>query len=308
MQREIILGYDPEHGGADVLSFGRVASEVLASKPLVFTALPWPQLMVGLKEAETKLEDQMAERFRSIESDMADLDVETRVVASGTPASALHDIAAEDSSRLIVIGSAHRGPIGRTLAGSVGESLLHGAGCAVAIVPRGYAEREQHRLQRIAVAFDGSPEAWVALETAIGLAGRSHAQVTVLTVADYPRYGYAVAWTLLTEGELRDAERQDKERLLDLAVSRIPEGYESDSRVLTGEPADVLSRASGEFDLMITGSRSWGSLKRTLLGSTTRKLVRSAGCPVLVVPRGVAVDPLDVSIKSSSHPLAVGAR
>ncbi len=307
MQREIILGYDPEHGGADVLQFGRIAAEVLASKPLVFTALPWPQLMVGLKDVEGELENEMAERFRLIADEMADLEVETRVVASGSPASALHDVAEKDSSRLIVVGSAHRGPVGRTLAGSVGESLLHGAGCAVAIVPRGYAGRDDTRLHRIAIAFDGSPESWVALETAIGLAERCHGLVTVLTVADYPRYGYAVAWTLLTEGELRDAERQDKERLLSLAVSRIPERYEADSRVLTGEPTDLLSLASGEFDLLLTGSRSWGPLKRTMLGSTTRKLIRSSACPVLVVPRGAGVDPLGVREAHGATQMALDA-
>jgi nucleotide-binding universal stress UspA family protein len=294
MQREIVLGYDPQHGGADVLSFGRIAAEVLASKPLVFTALPWPQLMVGLKEAESQLEDEMAERFRRIHEQLDDLEVETRVVASGTPGSALHDVAEQESAKMIVIGSSHRGAIGRTLAGDVGESLLHGAGRSVVIVPHGYAERDQHRLHRIGVAFDGSPEAWVALETAIGLAERCHGVVTVITVADYPRYGYAAAWSLLVEGELHDAERQDKERLLGVAKSRIPEGYESDSRVVTGEPAQVLGQVSGEFDLLVVGSRSWGPLRRTMLGSTTRKLIRSSECPVLVLPRGVGVDPLDV--------------
>jgi nucleotide-binding universal stress UspA family protein len=295
MQREIILGYDPEHGGADVLRFGRILSEALASKPLVFTALPWPALMVGLKEAESKLQDEMEERYHLIHEQLDDLGVETRLVASGTPASAIQEVAEKESSRLIVIGSSHRGAVGRTLAGSVGESLLQGAGCAVAIVPHGYAKQDQPHLQRIGVAFDGSPEAWVALETAIGLAERCHGLVTVITVADYPRYGYAAAWSLLVEGELHDAERQDKERLLALAKSRIPARYESDSRVITGDPAQVLTQVSGEFDLLVAGSRSWGPLRRTMLGSTTRKLVRSSQSPVLVLPRGVGIDPLGVS-------------
>lgn len=294
MQRELVIGYDPEHGGADVLSLGRIVCEALASKPLVFTALPWPQLMVGLKDAEGRLEDEMAERFRLIHEQLDDLEVETRVVASGTPASALHDVAEHESARLIVVGSSHRGAIGRTLAGDVGESLLHGAGCSVVIVPQGYAERDQHRLHRIGVAFDGSPEAWVALETAIGLAERCHGVVTVITVADYPRYGYAAAWSLLVEGELHNAERQDKERLLGVATSRIPHRYEANSRVITGEPAQVLSQVSSEFDLLVAGSRSWGPLRRTMLGSTTRRLIRSSECPVLVLPRGVGVDPLGV--------------
>ena len=43
---------------------------------------------------------------------------------------------------------------------------------------------------------------------------------------------------------------------------------------------------------MVTGSRAYGPLRRTVLGSTTRKLIRSSSCPVLVLPRGSGVDPL----------------
>ena len=131
-------------------------------------------------------------------------------------------------------------------------------------------------------------------QTAIGLAERCHATVTVITVADRPKYGYAAALSILAEGEFLDAELANKERLLGLAVGRIPNGLERESRVLTGDPAAGLQEVSGEFDLMVVGSRAWGPLKRTLLGSTTRKLIRSCACPVLVLPRGAGVDPLGV--------------
>ena len=140
------------------------------------------------------------------------------------------------------------------------------------------------------------------METAIGIAERCHATVTVIAVADYPRYGYAASWSILTTGEFEDAERADKERLLALAVGRIPDGLERESRVLTGDPASCLSEVSGEFDLMVAGSRGWGPLKRTVLGSTTRKLIRSSACPVLVLPRGAGVDPLGVRPTQTATP------
>ena len=40
----------------------------------------------------------------------------------------------------IVVGPSHRGPLGRILPGSVGERLLHGAPCPVAVAPRGYRD------------------------------------------------------------------------------------------------------------------------------------------------------------------------
>lgn len=294
MAREIVVGYDPEHEGDDALRLGRLLAEVLAAKPVVVTALPWPSYLVGLEDLDKQLGADMHERFAYVRDELGDLGVETKAIASGTPASALQEIAESDSAGVIVVGSCHRGPVGRTLAGSVAESLLHGASCAVAIAPRGYASRAGHRLQRLAVGFDGSSESWAALETAIGLAERRHATVCVITVADYPSYGYASAWTVLSAAELNDAERAAKRRLLELAMSRIPERVEHEGRLITGAPASVLAQASGEFDLLITGSRSWGPLRRTMLGSTTRRLIRSAACPVLVLPRGAGVDPLGV--------------
>jgi nucleotide-binding universal stress UspA family protein len=291
-EREIILGYDPQHGGEDVLRLGRLFAEVLAAKPRVVTAVPWPDYLVGLVDIEHELAAETRDRFAYVAEELGDLGVTTQAIASRSPASALHALASADGVKMLVVGSCHRGPVGRTLAGSVGESLLQGAPCAVAIAPRDYAEREQEHLQSLAVAFDGSPESWVALETAIGMAERCHATVTVLTVADFPVYGYTTTWSILSEAELRDAERVDKARLLQLALARIPDGLERHSRVLTGDPADQLAAASSEFDLLITGSRSWGPLKRTMLGSTTRRLIRASSCPVLVLPRGAGVDPL----------------
>ena len=242
MKREIVLGYDPEHGGKDVLDLGRLFAEVLAAKPHVVTALPWPDYLVGVGDFDKQLEADTHEQFAVVHDELDDLGVGAEAVASRTPASTLQQIAESSGAEMIVVGSCHHGPVGRTLAGSVGESLLHGASCPVAIAPREYAERGQERLQRVAVAFDGSSESWTALETAIGIAERCHATVTVIAVADYPRYGYATSWGIITTGEFEDAERADKERLLALAVGRIPDGIERESRVLTGDPAVAPQR------------------------------------------------------------------
>jgi nucleotide-binding universal stress UspA family protein len=54
----------------------------------------------------------------------------------------------------------------------------------------------------------------------------------------------------------------------------------------------MLAEASADVDLMVVGSRGHGALRRTLLGSTARRLVSGARSPLLVVPRGTAMDPL----------------
>ncbi len=301
MERKIIIGYHPEHGGFDAVQLGLLCAETLKAKPIVVTALPWPDYLAPAEELQKQLDADMLPRFSEMSDEFPELEAETRAIAYRSGARALHEVADSEHAELIVIGSSHRGPIGRTFAAGVGESLLHGAPCALAIAPRGYAEREQLRCERLAVAFDGSPESWSALETAIGLTERLGGDLTILTVADYLSYGYTTTWTILTAGELEDAERREKRRLLEAALGRVPDDLQCDGRVLVGSAGITLAEASQEFDLMVTGSRGYGPLRRTLLGSTTRTLIAGSACPVLVLPRAVGADPLGIRTGHASE-------
>ena len=294
MHRRIIIGFDPGHEGPDVMRLGRILAEVLAAKPMVVTAVPWPSYLTPAEDLREQIELELSKPFDLIEDEMSDLGVVTKGLASRSPAATLQEEAEQESAGLIVVGSSHRGPIGRTLAGSVGESLLHGSNTAVAIAPRGYARRT-NRMRRIGVAFDGSAEAWTAVDTALGLCARMHADLTVIAVADYEHYGYATSWSILIEGEFHDAEREEKQRMADSAANRAPYGVRVETRVETGHAGSVLAEISPDFDLLIAGSRAYGPLRRTMLGSTTRRLIRSSACPVLVLPRAAGPDPLGVA-------------
>jgi nucleotide-binding universal stress UspA family protein len=304
MRRKIIIGYDPAHGGEDALRLGRLVSEALEAQPIVATTVPWPGYLMQVTGLQERLESGMEERLGPVREELADLDAETRAIAAPSVPAGLHELAEAEHADAIVIGSSHHGPLGRTLAGSVGVSLMHGAPCAIAVAPRGFGDRPAV-LSKLAVAFDGSPEAWAALETGIGIAERCDAQPTVIAVADHPHYGYVTTWSILAAGELRNLEQEEKSRLEELAVGRIPARLDGGGRVLTGDAGTVLSDASGEFDLMVTGSRGYGPLRRTLLGSTTRRLLASSECPVLVLPRGAGMDPL--GLRSSGRPAQVTA-
>ena len=58
--------------------------------------------------------------------------------------------------------------------------------------------------------------------------------------------------------------------------------------VAVGTAVDELVELSRTVDLLVVGSRAWGPVRRTLIGSTAAKLMRRAHCPVLVLPRGAA--------------------
>ena len=101
--------------------------------------------------------------WREREFTRASLDGE---VGGRSAARALYEYAEDQNADLIVVGSSHRGKLGRILPGSVGESLLRGAPCAVAVAPRGFARREHAGFGLIGIAYDGSEEADLALKQA----------------------------------------------------------------------------------------------------------------------------------------------
>jgi nucleotide-binding universal stress UspA family protein len=53
----------------------------------------------------------------------------------------------------------------------------------------------------------------------------------------------------------------------------------------SGKPAEVLIALSETVDLLVIGSRGYGPLKAVLLGGVSGQVIRSAACPVVVVPR-----------------------
>ena len=62
--------------------------------------------------------------------------------------------------------------------------------------------------------------------------------------------------------------------------------------MLHGPAAEALAEEAKDLDLLILGSRGYGPVKGALLGSVSAKLMGSAPCAVLVLPRGSGVDPL----------------
>jgi nucleotide-binding universal stress UspA family protein len=285
LKRRIVIGYDPEQQGDDALCLGGLMAELLAADPIVAVVTRWHEQLLDREPLEAAVASEVAGPRERAEAVLDSMKPEVRGFAWRSPASALHDVAVAERAAMIVLGSAHRGPLGRLALGSVGESLLHGAPCAVAVAPRGYADKDERHLLEIAIAFDGSPEAWSALDAAIGITERTHGRLTVVTVADYSYYGYASSWSILSAGEFHDVEQESKQRIVDLALSRIPAAVPKEGRLLTGDAGALLADASGDFDLMVTGSRGYGPLRRTLLGTATRKLMRSGACPALVLPR-----------------------
>lgn len=291
MARKLIIGYEDTPQGQDAVTLGRTLATIADASPIVAAVFTWPQGMMTREDIDNSLAAESRGLFDWALGELEGLAPETRAIADRSIGRSLTELAEREEAVAIVVGSTGRGPLGRILIGSTADTLLHGAPCAIAVAPRGYAEEEEHELRRVAVAYDGSPEAEAAFRTGAHIASHYGSELTLIGVADYPSYGYAAEWSVLNEGEFHDVEREAREEALQRAVSSLPPGLPAAKRLLTGGAGRMLAEASVEFDLMIAGSRAYGPVRRTLLGSATRHLMAAARCPVLVLPREAEGNP-----------------
>lgn len=292
MARKLIIGYDGSDNAGDALSLGALLAECLAASPLVALAAPDPDRLLGPDGAPAPAAQVTEPILARAAERLAGLDAELRTIVGESPARALHELAEEVEPVAVVVGSAHRGRVGRVLLGSVGTALLSGAPSPIAVAPGGYAEREQRRVASVGVAVSGSEESWPALAAAIGLAGRLRASLTVLGVVEPVHLSYGGEYPAVDLPAYQRASTQRMTAVLDEAVGRAPAGLATERRLLAGDPPAAIAEAAGDFDLLVLGSRAYGPVRRALLGSVSAKLMAVAPCPVLVLPRTAGTDPL----------------
>jgi nucleotide-binding universal stress UspA family protein len=154
----------------------------------------------------------------------------------------------------------------------------------------------------ILVAHDGSADADAALEHAIRLARDQHACVTLLTVA--PLAHQAPSVSAVAPPDLTDCFTT----LLRRAVDSVPPDVGVTTRLLPGNPADVILRAirEGDHDLVVMGSHGHGRLHRALLGSVSYRVLRDSPVPVLLIRRK-ATNPTVASCGATAPAVAVSA-
>jgi nucleotide-binding universal stress UspA family protein len=201
----------------------------------------------------------------------------------GSPTRVLHELCASLEARMLVVGSSHRGRLGRVLAGSVTAGVLHGSSCPVTVAPRGYAGGGS--FSRIAVAYDGSAESRDALAAAVELASLGHGRVHSFTVATPATGDDPLGAGGFVIPDDFDARRARAEDVASQVRGNVPEELLEGADVVIGAIGDALADAAHDADLLVCGSRGYGPLRSVALGGVSRALVNMASCPVLVLPR-----------------------
>jgi nucleotide-binding universal stress UspA family protein len=149
---------------------------------------------------------------------------------------------------------------------------------------------DAHPVRRILVAFDGSQGAWAALERAVEIAVAQSALLTIAAVIPEPHV-YAglgpFALPYSPDTLRRDAEREML-RMLGAARDEVPANVSLTTILLTGRPAKALAHlaATGDYDLVVTGPRPSGRLRRLLGAGVTRSLLDRTRASVLAIRPG----------------------
>jgi nucleotide-binding universal stress UspA family protein len=152
--------------------------------------------------------------------------------------------------------------------------------------------------RRILCATDLQASSPATIEFALALAGESDAEVELLHVVEaIPLEASSINPSILTAevDTFRGALIEDAQARLDDAALDAPSWCRLTTRVATGDAwRAIVERArAGSAELVVVGAHV-GPCRRAIFGSTARRVVRAAPCPVLVLrapgPRDVPAD------------------
>jgi nucleotide-binding universal stress UspA family protein len=292
MQQKVLIGYDDTPEGEDALGLGRRICEVLDARPLVATVIAHPRNGANTDEFDKAVQAYSEPLFAKAQESLDGLDVQVKPMINDSPAAAIYELTDWLKPIAIVIGSTRHGTARRVQVGTVGGSLLSGVHSTVAVAPRGYAATDAG-LGRIGVAVDGASESRRAISAAALLAQRSNVGLRVLSVMGQPHYVLGGLLSPLGPQEYRDYKEKEWDRVYEDAAERVPDDVATEPLLLHGNPAEALVEATSDLDLIVLGSRGYGPVKGTLLGSVSARVMAAAACPVLVVPRGAGITPLE---------------
>jgi nucleotide-binding universal stress UspA family protein len=228
----------------------------------------------GFEAEEPESSKQLLERERAGSGVSAGL----ISIISESPGRGLHQQAEKQSADLLVVGSCSHSVFGRAMLGDDTRAALNGASCAVAIASRGYAEHP-HPIVNVGVGYDGSQESEDALAMGRRLTAHGGATIHALEVVSIPTYAYGGIMPPIIGDSIEVMLKEANDR-----ISGLP-GVEG--HAVYGLTGEELAAFSEDTDILIVGSRSYGPVRRLVLGSTSDYLERHTRSSLLVLPRGL---------------------
>ena len=214
----------------------------------------------------------------------------------GAPSRELVQLADALPADLLVTGFYSDARIKHLLLGSVTEELLRHAPCPVLTVRHGVGRATDgaRPFRKILCGADLRESGPEVVSSALSLADAFGAELTLVHVLEQvPEFapGSTLQFSMVEIQAFRQAMAEDaRERLRAAVPAADRERLAVRDLVKAGSAHGQLLRLAREegSQLIVVGGRGHSALERVLFGSTSRRVVRDARCPVLVV-RGTRV-------------------
>jgi nucleotide-binding universal stress UspA family protein len=175
-------------------------------------------------------------------------------VTSGSAPDAVHERATRVGAGVIVIGSTHRGAIGRIALGRITDRVIDQARCPVAVAPPGFRCKVMAP-ERVGVAFMDTPRGHAALRAGAAIARQTDAGL--------------IAYTVI-ESHAHPTARAHAELAVERAIAEHAHDLRAEARVLVDGGVATLVDESRGLDFLMLPS----------------KPARQVACPFVVVPPG----------------------
>ncbi len=156
-------------------------------------------------------------------------------------------------------------------------------------------------LGRILVPIDASTSSLMAEETAVLIAKKTGATVTVLHIQQELRIGYRLPQNVQDE-LLGSIEQHAKMIIANARALFSEEKVKVDAETLSGDPADsILEFSKKDYDLIVMGARGENEKDAYALGSVTKKVIMHTDCPTLIVKKVSPISSLLVCVDGSEN-------
>lgn len=280
----IVVGYAGDQAGRDGVKLAAGLAAVLGSR--VTIVFPYHPLLASVPgdQAEQHVRGEVQALVAGIENLAAPT---YHWTPSPWPIHALHELASYEKADLIVFGAAREG-LADHLHISLMERMVHGAPCAVAVAPDGYARGETSEFHRFGVGFSDSEEGRTVLHLAQALAELVGGELEVIAGSGLSPALASYAFSSPSLPAVEDKMYAETKANLERAAAELGGGVPAHLVTIRGDPSGVLVERSNDLDILMLGSRAYGPLRHVLLGSVSAGVMREAHCPVLVVPRGTS--------------------
>ncbi|MBM3225630.1 MAG: universal stress protein [Candidatus Tectomicrobia bacterium] len=196
---------------------------------------------------------------------------------------------------LLVVGSHGRSALGRLVLGSVSQTVVREAHCAVRVARAGRQSSETPA--QLVIGVDGSPDARAAVDTMAARRWPAGSTVTLGAVLDarllvslMPTPPFDEAWT-------RAGDAATTERVQALLQPLLPPlqaaGLTVTTLIRDGDPKHLLPEiaAQCEADCLVVGARGLSRIERFLLGSVSTAVAARAHCSVEIIRGGKVENP-----------------